>query len=202
MNLGKLRAIAKRVKTNQELAIELWSTDVTPARLLALLICRPKAFEGGRARPDAARVASTQGARLARQLRREEELPRRAVAARVELDDPDALMSPPPGLGAHHGAGPEVARDGIDLEGFLDEIESDAHEDGTRPLQWSMNRTLAEIGIRNPALRPRAIDIGERLEVVEGLPPPRPAASRPCAADLDQRDVEARGRVTFRTSSA
>jgi 3-methyladenine DNA glycosylase AlkD len=45
VNLGKLRAIAKRLTTQQELARELWETGDTAARLLAILICRPKAFE-------------------------------------------------------------------------------------------------------------------------------------------------------------
>ncbi|MET0886078.1 MAG: DNA alkylation repair protein, partial [Mycetocola sp.] len=45
INLGKLRAIAKRLKTQQELALELWDTGDTAARLLALLICRPKSFD-------------------------------------------------------------------------------------------------------------------------------------------------------------
>ncbi|HEX6685213.1 MAG TPA: DNA alkylation repair protein, partial [Candidatus Limnocylindrales bacterium] len=45
VNLSKLRALAKRLKTQQELACRLWETKDTAARLLALLICRPKAFE-------------------------------------------------------------------------------------------------------------------------------------------------------------
>ncbi|SDP83021.1 DNA alkylation repair enzyme [Arthrobacter sp. ok909] len=45
VNLGKLRALAKRLKTQQDLARQLWETDDTAARLLAILICRPKAFE-------------------------------------------------------------------------------------------------------------------------------------------------------------
>src|SRR5919107_5595244 len=45
VNLGKLRALAKRLKTQQELARQLWETADTAARLLAILICRPKAFE-------------------------------------------------------------------------------------------------------------------------------------------------------------
>src|SRR3954470_3990356 len=45
VNLGKLRELAKRLKTQQELARQLWETDDSAARLLALLICRPKAFE-------------------------------------------------------------------------------------------------------------------------------------------------------------
>ncbi|MFC7479786.1 DNA alkylation repair protein [Luedemannella flava] len=45
VNLGQLRAIAKRLKTQQDLARELWDTDDSAARLLALLICRPRAFD-------------------------------------------------------------------------------------------------------------------------------------------------------------
>src|SRR5687768_13769160 len=45
VNLSRLRAVAKRLKTQQELARELWETGDSAARLLALLICRPKAFE-------------------------------------------------------------------------------------------------------------------------------------------------------------
>src|SRR4029079_16823993 len=44
VNLSKLRAIAKRLKTQQELSLELWETDDTAAKLLALLICRPKSY--------------------------------------------------------------------------------------------------------------------------------------------------------------
>ena len=45
VNLSKLRELAKRLKTQHELAAELWATDDTAARLLALLICRPKLYE-------------------------------------------------------------------------------------------------------------------------------------------------------------
>src|ERR687889_542077 len=44
VNLGALRALAKRLKTQQDLARDLWATGDTAARLLALLVCRPKAF--------------------------------------------------------------------------------------------------------------------------------------------------------------
>ena len=44
VNLGALRAVAKRLKTQHDLARELWATGDTAARLLALLVCRPKAF--------------------------------------------------------------------------------------------------------------------------------------------------------------
>ena len=44
VNLSKLRAVAKRLKIQQDLSRELWSTGDTAARLLSLLICRPKDF--------------------------------------------------------------------------------------------------------------------------------------------------------------
>src|SRR3954453_21411429 len=45
VNLGRLRALAKELKTQPDLARRLWAPGDTAARLLALLICRPKAFE-------------------------------------------------------------------------------------------------------------------------------------------------------------
>src|SRR5215207_4255729 len=42
VNLSALRAVAKRLKTQQELARELWATGDTAARLVALLVCRPR----------------------------------------------------------------------------------------------------------------------------------------------------------------
>ena len=44
VNLTHLRALAKRLKTQPELALELWATGDTTARLLATLVCKPKAL--------------------------------------------------------------------------------------------------------------------------------------------------------------
>lgn len=45
VNLTKLRAVAKPLKTDQDLALALWATGDTAARLVALLVCRPKEFD-------------------------------------------------------------------------------------------------------------------------------------------------------------
>jgi 3-methyladenine DNA glycosylase AlkD len=45
VNLSKLRALGKRLKSQQELARRLWAADDSAARLLALLLCRPRAYE-------------------------------------------------------------------------------------------------------------------------------------------------------------
>lgn len=169
VNLAAVRAIAKRVKTDQDLALELWSTDVTPARLLALLICRPKAF----AAADLDRMLREARAPKVRDWLVNYTVKKNPHAEELRLawlDDPDAAVA---------SAGWELTTErilkspeGIDLDGFLDTIESDM-KTAPGPLQWSMNRTLAEIGIHNPALRPRAMDIGERLEVLKDYPTSR-----------------------------
>src|SRR4051794_22835546 len=45
VTLTRLRELAKRLKVQPDLARELWARGDSAARLLALLICRPKAFE-------------------------------------------------------------------------------------------------------------------------------------------------------------
>ena len=168
VNLGKLRAVAKRLKTQQDLAGELWATGDTAARLLAMLICRPKAFE--RDELDAMlREAHTPKVHdwlvnyVVKKSPHSEEL-RLAWSA-----DPDPMVA---------SAGwtlttERVAKnpEGLDLEGLLDVIEAEMRDAPDR-LQWAMNHCLAQIGIEHAEHRARAIDIGERLEVLKDYPTP------------------------------
>lgn len=168
VNLGKLRTLAKRLKTQQELARRLWETDDTAARLLALLICRPKAFE--RDELDVMlREARTPKVHdwlvnyVVKKNPHAEEL-RLAWSA-----DPDPVVA---------SAGwalttERVAKkpEGLDLAGLLDIIEA-AMRDAPDRLQWAMNHCLAQIGIEHAEHRARAIDIGERLEVLKDYPTP------------------------------
>lgn len=67
--------------------------------------------------------------------------------------------------------------EGLDLAGLLDVIEAEM-KDAPDRLQWAMNHCLAQIGIEHPELRTRAIDIGERLQVLKDYPTPRAARRR------------------------
>ena len=58
---------------------------------------------------------------------------------------------------------------GLDLDGLLAQIEVEM-KDAPAAKQWSMNHCLAEIGIRHPAHRARAIGIGEKLQVLIDYP--------------------------------
>ncbi|MFG2235175.1 DNA alkylation repair protein [Streptomyces sp. NPDC048723] len=168
VNLTKLRALAKRLKTQQDLARELWKTDDTAARLLALLICRPKAFE--RDELDTmlreARTPKVHDWLVNYVVKRS---PHSEELRLAWFADPDPVVA---------SAGwalttERVAKkpDGLDLPGLLDVIEAEM-KDAPERLQWAMNHCLAQIGIEHPEHRARAIDIGERLEVLKDYPTP------------------------------
>jgi len=168
VNLGKLRALAKELKAQPDLALELWRTGDTNARLLALLVGRPRQFD----RADLDRMLREAGkpkvqdwliVTIVKKTRYAEEL-------RVAwLEDPDPVVA---------SAGwtltvDRVAKNpgGLDLPGLLDVIEAEMKAAPDR-LQWAMNHCLAQIGIENPGLRARAIGIGERLGVLKDYPTP------------------------------
>jgi 3-methyladenine DNA glycosylase AlkD len=168
VNLGALRAIAKRLKTQQDLARELWATGDGAARLVALLICRPRAFE--RDELDTmlreARTPKVHDWLVNYVVKKSSH----AEALRVAWTaDPDPVVA---------SAGwalttERVAKkpDGLDLDGLLDVIEA-RMKDAPDRLQWAMNHCLAQIGISHPDRRARALDIGERLEVLKDYPTP------------------------------
>ena len=54
--------------------------------------------------------------------------------------------------------------EGLDLTALLDRIESEMGN-AAPEAQWTMNSTLAEIGIKFPKHRKRAIAIGEKLGI-------------------------------------
>ncbi len=168
VNLGALRALAKRLKTQQELALQLWETEDTAARLLAILICRPKAFEPEQldAMLREARAPKVQDWLVGYVVKKS---PHAEDLRLTWSADPDPVV-------ASAGWALTAERvvktpDGIDLAGLLDVIEAEM-KDAPERLQWAMNTCLARIGIEHPEHRARAIDIGERLEVLKDYPTP------------------------------
>ncbi|MGW6771455.1 DNA alkylation repair protein [Streptomyces sp. NPDC055037] len=166
VNLSRLRALAKRLKTQQELACRLWETDDTAARLLAILICRPKAFE---------RVELDVMVREARTPKVHDWLVNYVVKKKPHSEELRLAWSadPDPAVASAGWAltTERVTRKpaGLDLAGLLDVIEAEM-KDAPDRLQWAMNHCLAQIGIEHAEHRTRAIRIGERLEVLKDYP--------------------------------
>jgi 3-methyladenine DNA glycosylase AlkD len=168
VNLSKLRALAKRLKTQQELARQLWETDDTAARLLAILICRPKAFE---------RNELDVMVREARTPKVHDWLVNYVVKKNPHAEELRvAWFADPDPVVASAGWALTTERvakkpEGLDLAGLLDIVEAEM-KDAPDRLQWAMNHCLAQIGIEHAEYRARAIDIGERLRVLEDYPTP------------------------------
>jgi 3-methyladenine DNA glycosylase AlkD len=166
VNLTRLRAVAKSLGTQPELAHQLWETGETPARLVAILISRPKTYSAGELSRmlREARVPKVHDWLVNYIVKKNPHVEELRVAW---FADPDPVVA---------SAGwaltdDRVARapDGLDLDGLLDLIEI-GMKDAPDRLQWAMNGCLAAIGIHHPEYRARAIEIGERLEVLKDYP--------------------------------
>lgn len=165
VNLTRLRGLAKRLKTQHDLAVQLWATGATAARLLTTLICKPKAFSADDL--DA----------MIREIRAPKLLDWFIVnvvkhsphmeALRLAWKDGDDLV----GRAGWSLTTERVSKNSqeLDLKALLDQIEKEMKQAPARK-QWAMNHCLAEIGIHHPKYRKRAIQIGEALKVLIDYP--------------------------------
>ena len=164
--LGEIRKVAKAIKTNHELALELWKTGIIDARLLSILLLKPKKLSMDELDAMVRSVGFVQVADWMNAYVVKDHPDREALRQRwMTDDDPWAARS-----GWSLTAG-RVARDpdGLDLSALLDRIDKEMA--GTAPeVQWTMNNTLAGIGINFPEHRTRALEIGERLGIYRDYP--------------------------------
>lgn len=165
VNLSHLRAVAKRLKTRHDLALALWTTGDTAARLLATLVARPKEFSSRELDTMIGEIGSPKLldwfiTNIVKPSRHAEEL-------RLRWKDRDGLV----GRAGWSLTTERVVRkpDGLDLDALLDQIRAEM-KTAPEEKQWPMNHCLAEIGIRNPDKRKRAIGIGEELKVLIDYP--------------------------------
>lgn len=168
VNLTKLRALAKELKHQPALAAQLWDSGDSAARLLAILVSRPKDFEAEQL------DAMLRGARtpkvhdwlvsyIVAKSRHADELRERWMR-----DEDPVVQSAGWALTAQRV---QKEPEGLDLPALLDRIAAEM-KDAPERLQWGMNTCLAHIGIENPELRGRARGIGERLGVLKDYPTP------------------------------
>ena len=166
VRLGDIRKLAEKIKANHEMALALWETGNLDARLLAILLLKPKNLS--RTEMDRM-VRSATVAQLADWLNSYvvKNHPDKEALRQVWMaaDDPWAARA---GWSVTSG---RVARspEGLDLPALLERIESEMG--GAAPeVQWTMNSCLAGIGIHFPKHRKRAVAIGEALGVYRDYP--------------------------------
>jgi 3-methyladenine DNA glycosylase AlkD len=173
VRLGDVRKVAKEIKTDHALALELWDTGVLEARMLAILVLEPKRLTRDELdamvrSPGFVQVADWLDSYVTRQHPEKESL-RQAWLADV---DPWALRAGWSLTAERVGKSP----DGLDLAALLDRIEAELTH-AAPEAQWTMNNTLAGIGIHHAEHRERAVAIGERLGVYRDYPTPKGCTS-------------------------
>lgn len=164
--LGDIRALAKQMKSNHPLALELWETEIFDARLLAILLMKPRQLTADAldrlVRSNSAPQVSDWLNPYIVKVHPQKELLRERWMATTHPMAARAGWS----LTAERVAkNPE----GLDLPALLDRIEAELATADPLP-RWTMNGTLAAIGIHHPHLRPRALAIGEALGVYRDYP--------------------------------
>ena len=163
---GDIRVLAKKIKNDDKLAMSLWETGNADAQLLAALLIKPKNLS---AKEVDRLVRSIAFAHVAdwlinyvvkqhpnKETLRQEWLAsddRWAARAGWSLTAERVVKSP----------------DGLDPAALLNRIEAEMGN-ADPVVQWTLNSTLAEIGIHFPKLRKRAIAIGEKLGIYRDYP--------------------------------
>ncbi|MDR2998433.1 MAG: DNA alkylation repair protein, partial [Microbacterium sp.] len=168
VNLTKLRGVAKAAGTSPQLSRGLWTTGDTAARLVSLLIVKPKEFSAD----DLDRMMrEANGPKvsdwLVNYIVKKSPLAEEMRQRWFDDADPDVAAS------AWSLTSTRVMKnpDGLDLDALLDQIEREL-KDAPERLQWAMNETLAYLGIYDASRRARALEIGERLQVLADYPTP------------------------------
>lgn len=166
VQLGDIRKLAAKIKTNDQLARSLWETGNIDARLLAILLLKPKNLS----RDELDRmVRSADFPQLADWLNAYivKNHPDKESLRQPWMDDEDPWAARAGWSLTSERIGKKP--DGLDLPALLDRIES---EMGTAApeVQWTMNFCLGGIGIHFPEHRERAIAIGEKLGLYRDYP--------------------------------
>ncbi|RYG23126.1 DNA alkylation repair protein [bacterium] len=173
VKMGDLRTLAKSIKADHELAMQLWGTGVDEAMLLALLIMKPKQLsteqlDGMVRSAPAMQVADWLQSYVVKAHPQKE-----ALRQKWMIDDDPMAARAGWSLTAERV---EKSPDGLDLESLLDRIEKEMAS-APVPTRWTMNFALGAIGINHAAYRERVLAIGEKLGVYRDYP-----ASKGCTS--------------------
>ena len=166
VKLGDIRAVAKQIKTDHELALDLWNTGNVEAQLLATLIIKPWSLSADDLEKLTRSTTCTPVA---------DWLNANVVAHHPEKELlRQKWMKAKDRWAARAGWNLTASRvnkdaEGLDLPALLDRIEKEM-PNAAPEVQWTMNNTLGAIGIYHPSHRKRAIAIGEKIGLYRDWP--------------------------------
>lgn len=166
VKLGDIRNVAKKIKIDHELGLELWKTKNIEAQLLACLIMKPKLLSiqdlnDLAASIDFVYVTEWFYSYVVKEHPEKEKLREKWMSSK----NPFLAR-----MGWSLMAG-RVAREpeGLDMKDLLSHLEKNMPK-ANPTVQWTMNNTLINVGIYHPKQRERAIAIGEKLGILRDYP--------------------------------
>lgn len=166
VKLGDIRALAKQIKSDHKLGLELWKTGNVEAQLLAALILKPALLS---AKEVDAMTRSTTCAQVADWMNSYvvSEHPEKEALREKWMKDKDRWA-------ARAGWSLTSARvqkdwEGLEISALLDRIEKEMPK-APPEVQWTMNWALGTIGIHHGAHRQRALAIGEKIGLYKDWP--------------------------------
>lgn len=166
VKLGDIRKVAAKIKNDDALALALWDTKNVDARLLSILLLKPKKLS----RDDVDRMV-----RAVECVPVADWLNSYVVKSHPEKESlREPWMNDKDRWAARAGWSLTYERinkspEGLDLSALLDRIEAEMGGAVTE-VQWTMNMCLAGVGIHSPKHRKRAIAIGEKLGAYRDYP--------------------------------
>jgi 3-methyladenine DNA glycosylase AlkD len=171
VNLSKLRALAKKLKTNHPLALELWATGNVDAMLLATLIMNPKELSAKELdammkKVSYFKIADWLESYVVQKTKHTDDLLGRWRDSKAECT----------GRAGWSLMADKVKADPSTVEEALQKIEAEMKQAPFRK-QETMNYCLVMIGATYPEHRQRAIDIANKLEVLKDYPVPKGCTS-------------------------
>ncbi len=168
VKLGDICGLARKLRTDHALGLALWDTGNVDAQFLATLLVEPsqlsaEAIDRMMRSIAFVRVADWLNSYVVSKHPDKESLRERWMAAGQR--DRWAARA------GWHLTAERIAKepDGLELPALLARIEAEM-ADAEPEVQWTMNNTLAAIGIHFPAHRERAIAIGETLGIYRDFP--------------------------------
>ncbi len=173
VRLGEIRKLAKQIKTNRALGLALWETENIDARLLAILLIKPKTLSADQVDEMVRSVTFVQVADWLNAYIVKHH-PHRETLRQEWMNSDDPMVA----RAGWNLTSIRVVKspEGIDIPLLLGRIESEMG-DAAPEAQWTMNNCLAEIGIHFPEHREQAIAIGETLGVFRDYPVSRGCTS-------------------------
>jgi 3-methyladenine DNA glycosylase AlkD len=169
VKLGELRTIAKSIKLNTAFGLELWQTECLEARLVAVLIMKPKELSVDQLKmlvqtATYSHLADWVNSYLVKQHPDKEQL--RVSWLSLNANDEPWLARTAWSLTTERVS---KSPDGLDIAGVLKRIDNKLAT-APEPARWTMNFCLGELGINHAEFRDEAIAIGERVGAYRDYP--------------------------------